>query len=133
MFVFAVTVMVLLTLANRDSQRMRSVREQSELVVEALQETAAERGELPLRLPEIAGANADLHQNYYFNIYYVGQAKWMNPVGVCCQDKVVRFYVRGDGRPVVLYDGEKYYAEWMTETQFRAKAESLGLGALLTN
>lgn len=131
LFILMTTAIVLLALANRDTQKWRAVCKQAEMVAEALQDAAEEHNSLPLRLPDITTPYGAIHGKYYFNMYYASQAKWVKPVGVCCYKTPVRFYVRGDGRPVVLYDGEEFRAEWRTEDEFGAEAEALGLGALL--
>ena len=72
-------------------------------------------------------------QRHYFNMFYVSQRK-LHPegeVGVCCFEKPVRFYVRTEGRIVILFDGEHFNSYWMPESEFRTKAEQLGFGNLL--
>lgn len=72
-------------------------------------------------------------QRHYFNMFYVSQQK-LNPagqVGVCCLEKPLRFFLRSEGRMVILFDGEHFDSQWMLEREFRAKAEEIGFGTLL--
>lgn len=130
LFAFLTTVIVVLALANRDTQKYGAVLRQADRIAEALQANAAQRRALPLRLPDLGQSSASISRVYHFNLYYAGQAKWRNPVGVCCYKKPVSFFVLHEGRPVVLYDGHKFHAEWRSEKEFQAEAESLGFGEL---
>ena len=72
-------------------------------------------------------------RRHYFNMFYVSQ-RAVHPdgeVGVCCLEKPVRFFIRTEGRIVILFDGKHYSSRWMPESEFRAKAKQLGFGDLL--
>ncbi len=72
-------------------------------------------------------------QRHYFNMFYVSQ-RAVHPdgeVGVCCLEKPVRFFIRTEGRIVILFDGKHYSSRWMPESEFRAKAKQLGFADLL--
>jgi hypothetical protein len=72
-------------------------------------------------------------KRHYFNMFYVSQwePRSEREVGVCCLEKPVRFFLRTEGRIVILFDGKNYSSHWMPESEFRAKAQQLGFGNLL--
>lgn len=122
-------LMILVALANRDAQHLRAVRQQAGGIAAALQERYAARGRLPLRFPDALERN--LHERYYFNPRYADQRYWRERVGVCCLRQPLRFYVRPAGRMVVIFDGENFSAQWLSEEQFRTEAQALGFESLL--
>ena len=125
--VIVTIVMVLVALLNRDTQHLREQRKLGQKIADALQEDYASRGNwAPLGFPLDEGLKGQ-GQRYYFNIFYDGREK----VGVCCLKKPVRFFVRTEGRIVILFDGEHFSSRWMPESEFRAKAGQLGFGDLL--
>jgi len=130
-FAAVTVVMVLVTLVTRDRQHRREMKEQATMIAAGLQERYELRGHLPLRLPDLPPQDANLHERYYFNTRYADQGKWRRRVGVCSLRQPLRFYVWPAGRTVVLFDGERFSAHWMSEPQFRAEAETLGFESLL--
>ncbi len=129
-FVIATTVMVLLVLANRDAQQFRRINQEARAIAEALQAKAAETGDLPLLMPNLPSPYGEAAKRYYFNMYYVEQQRWSRPAGVCCSKKPWDFFLRSSGRVVVLYDGDKFVAQWMPEDEFHKLADKLGFGRL---
>lgn len=131
-FAAVTIVMVLVTLVTRDRQHRREMEKQATTIAAGLQERYELRGHLPLRFPDLASQDTNLHERYYFNTRYADQRKWRRRVGVCCLRQPLRFYVTRAGRAVVLLDGERFSAHWMGEPQFRAEAAALGFESLLS-
>jgi hypothetical protein len=123
--------MVLAILMNRDAQELRAKRKQGETIAAALQQSYDLHHDPPLSLPAFAGANTALQGSYYFNIFYASQQESSQRAGVCCLRQPLRFFVRGEGRIVVLFDGERFTSQWMPESEFRAAARALGFGSLI--
>ncbi len=129
-FSIGTTVMVLLVLANRDAQQYREITREGHALAEALQREARARASLPLLLPNLPPPHENVHERYYFNLYYATQLRWTQPVGVCCSRKAWHFFLRSDGRSVILYDGERFFPRWMNEREFRLAAERLGFSPI---
>ena len=123
--------MILSRLATVILEPLMVFQKRAAMVAEALQDTYEERRNPPLIFPTLEQPYEQLHRQYYFNIYYANQQEWMRRVGVCCLRKPVQFFVRTEGRAVILFDGDRFSAQWMTESEFRAAADSLGFGSLL--
>ena len=131
-FLAALAAMVVVVVLNRDTQQLRAMREEGEMVADALQEAYARRRELPLSFPHLDPPYQRLYESYEFNIFYAGQDAGTASAGVCCLKEPVRFFVLGEGRVVVVFDGDAFQSQWMAEREFRAQAGTLGFGALLT-
>jgi len=127
----ATVATVLAVLASRDAQHLRAVQKEGKVVADALQGVYAEQRELPLLFPMLQEPHRGLQQRYFFNMFYVDQQAWRQQVGVCCLKNPVPFFVLSDGRVVVLFDGERFSSQWMTESEFQAAAESLGFDSSL--
>lgn len=130
-FVVVAVAMVLAALLHRDTQQLRTVRKQATVVADALQENYARRRDPPLSFPKLPERYEKLHRHYYFNIFYANQQKSQGQAGACCLREPLRFFVRTEGRVVILFDGEQFSSQWMPEGEFRARAENLGFGSLL--
>jgi hypothetical protein len=136
---FVTIAMVLVVLLNRDTQHLREFRRRGQLVAAALQQEFENRGAPPLMVPSGRGRVEEevLEQErkrHYFNMLYVRQRE-QHPerkVGACCLEQPVRFFLRTEGRIMILFDGERFESTWMPEDEFRAQAEQLGFGDLLT-
>ena len=116
---------------RKDRSEIVSKTERLELIKEKLQEAYAREDYLPLRFPDLPEPYTQLGQRYYFNIFYANQMESSRRVGVCCLEKPLKFFLRTDGRVVILFDGEQFSAQWMTEREFRAQAKALGFDSLL--
>ncbi len=125
-FVVVAVVMILAALHNRDTQQLRVERKKGRVVATVLQEEYSSRLGPPLMFPSTQELSKE-RKRYYFNMFYDSQGK----VGVCCLKKPVRFFVRTDGRIVILFDGEHFNSQWMPESEFRTKAKDLGFGDVL--
>ncbi|MFQ5805815.1 MAG: hypothetical protein ACE5I3_05125, partial [Phycisphaerae bacterium] len=131
LFVFVTIAMVLAGLANRDLLYWRDIQAKTAMVAAALQETYEREKDPPLLFPNFRAPHEELHERYYFNMFYANQKKWRPQVGVCCLKKASRFFLRADGRAVVLFDGKQFTPHWMTEGEFRAAAVALGFDSSL--
>jgi hypothetical protein len=101
---------------------------------EAIAELKRKRDELAREIEPLDKRRKEFEQQrkrHYFNMFYVSQQNPQGEVGVCCLEKPVRFYLRAEGRVVILFDGEHFSARWMPESEFRTQAEQLGFGNLL--
>jgi hypothetical protein len=127
-FVIVTAVMVTSALANRDMQRLRSIRKQGAALAASLQAYYEREKDLPLLFPK---PHEDLYKDYHFNLSYADQARSSARVGVCCSKKPLWFLLRSDARVVVFFDGDKFSAELMDEARFRALASGLGFGRVL--
>ncbi len=125
-FSIGTALMVVLVLANRDAQQFRELTREGQVVAEALQREADTRGTLPLLLPTLPPPHDNIHERYVFNLYYATQIHWTQPVGVCCSRYPWHFFLRSDGRSVILYDGKHFSSKLMNEREFQQTAEKLG-------
>ena len=135
LFTIITAAMIFVAVINRDTMELRDQRRIAQRIAEAYERKTAERGSPPLTFPYDAVPEDDElpFDLFYPNIFYAAQASESSPSGVCCLKKPVNFYVRTTGRTVVLYDGAHFDAQWMTEDDFRKKAQALGFSYLLTN
>jgi hypothetical protein len=135
LFTIITAVMIFVAVINRDTMELRDQRRIGALMVKAFERKAAERHSPPLTFPyETSPIQTDLpYERFYLNIFYAGQARPGAPSGVCCLKQPVSFYIRTEGRTVILYDGAHFDSEWMTESEFRSRAQELGFSYLLTN
>ncbi len=133
LFLVVTVVMVLVALANRDMLHRRDILEKAAIVASALQQAYdSHQQDPPLRIPDDLLARYEtLRRDYYFNVLYVEQQRSRPQVGVCCLKKPVRFFLRSDGRMVILFEEKKFTAKWMTEGQFRDRASALGFDSTL--
>jgi hypothetical protein len=132
LFLLVTIVIVLVALANRDLLQWRDIQKKAALVANALQQTYTDRKQdPPLRFPDLPEPYQELHKRYHFNIFYADQQKSRRRVGVCCLQDPARFFLRADGRTVILFDGKQFTARWMTESEFRAAALGLGFDSSL--
>jgi hypothetical protein len=134
LLVLVTVIMVLVALANRDMLLRREVQKRAALVARALQHAYTNRPQdPPLRIPDLPAPYEKLHQDFYFNIFYVDQQATRPRVGVCCRKDPVPFLLRADGRVVILFDGKQkqFTAQWMTERKFRDEAPALGFDSSL--
>jgi hypothetical protein len=130
-FVVVTTVMVLAVLLSRDTQQLRAMKKQGEMIAAVLRESYLRRQDPPLRFPPLDPPNERLYEAYEYNMFYAIQAERGPRVGVCCSKRPVEFFVLTEGRIVILFDGEDYSSQWMPEREFRDQADRLGLGSLL--
>jgi len=135
-FTVVTVVIVLVVLTNRDTQRIRGERDNALMVASVLQASYDARGrkELPLSL-DFKPEDAALGRRYAFNILYVIDKKSRENVGVCWLKDPVRFFVRSEGRWVVVFDktSDRFDAVWVKEDRFREEAARLGFAHLLGN
>jgi hypothetical protein len=145
-FVLVTTVMVLLSMAQRDYQSVRDCWKRMNGTGQELQKLLS-RGEaapllLPLPQPRELPANASqaerdrrddefllMRQHYFYNAHYGRpQAQQrQRPVGVCCCAALHHLYLRTNGRHVIVFDGQRYELRWLTESEFRRQAAVLEL------
>jgi hypothetical protein len=126
LFLGLAAAMVVVSLLHRDAQAVRHCRDRLEYAVR--QFSADYKGRtLPLLLPHRPEEGKWVRNHYDY--------RWKNDqhfgpdrrVGVCCCKRAHRFFMRADGRHVLLFDGQDFQIVWMTEDEFRWRAEDLRL------
>ncbi|MFH1746493.1 MAG: hypothetical protein ABIG44_05545 [Planctomycetota bacterium] len=146
LFGVVLVVAVLLSMAQRDHQSVRSCDQRLTVTCQELQKMLAQGKvapkNLPLPLPgseygdamlseEEAAADDEaffvMRAHYFYNAHYARQSASGQRVGVCCCANAHALYLREDGRHVVLFDGENYELVWMTEEEYQRQAAELGL------
>lgn len=143
LFVVVTAVMVLVSMAQRDYQSVRTCRQRLEYTCAELQKLLERGDKAPQSLPlpradggrESAGVNGGvdddayftLRARYFYNARYGRAAAREKRVGVCCCEQPHRLYLRADGRHVIVFDGQRYDLIWMAEQEFRRQAAELGL------
>lgn len=146
-FVLVTAVMVVLSMAHRDHQSVRSCERRLEFARQELQKLLDDHGRVaPGSLPlegwkEVkemwepsSPAEQEMHdeyysrrEHYYYNSRYGRQLARRAPIGVCCCADQHRLYLRADGRHVIVFDGQRYELRWMTEREFHEQATALEL------
>jgi hypothetical protein len=134
--------------SGRDAKEDRLTRELSELnqnigerenqkpkPVQTLAELKHKRDEVKRQLEPLVAKRKRFEQQqerHDFNLFYVDRQKSRpeGDVGVCWLKNPVRFFVRTEGRIVILFDGKNFKSRWMPESEFRAAAGQLGFGDL---
>lgn len=126
----ATAVMVFASLAHRD---YRAVRSNERLMgeLQALFQADYLDRPLPQKLPldDPEGPRVDV--NWRKRLCYVPQNQWrldeLERVAVCYNDVPLTFYVRPDGRHLILFDGREYTLEWLSEAEFRQQHDRYGI------
>lgn len=132
LFLAVTTAMTAVAVLNRDTTQLREERKIGQRIVDLLEAETAQRGSPPLMFPSDPSLRLQ-RDRYYFNIFYAGQSAGKAQTGVCCLKEPVRFFLRPDGRMVILYDGARFSSEWMSEREFVSRARDLGFRYLLGN
>lgn len=118
--------MIALAITNRDAQAYRYSGNAAQRIATALQAEFDRTGEAPRQLPAVADGAELARDSLLFNVFYVDQIRSNLRVGVCCSKHPLPMFLRAPGRHVVLFDGKRYYTEWMTEDEFERRAYPLG-------
>ncbi len=129
-------VMVVLTQFNRNEQAIRSCQQRMEYARKLFQDRQ-DQGlpaleDLPLpgsgaATPEERQRLADLRNHTIYNMRYSGQTLLSRQIGVCwCRRPHTRLF-RSPGRYVIILENGKYEWRWMDETEFRERADDLGI------
>lgn len=119
LFVLATTAMVVLSMAHRDSQYVRTCQANFQSAVEALK---AERGQhgLPLFLP-FPKAGRSLRNHYRYAPQNVDRLGLVRSVVIWYCRRPHDFFLRTSGRHVVLYDGDALTLRWLSESEFQER------------
>ena len=129
-FVLAVVVMVMLSLAHRDNQAVRSNRDALGHLPAAFEDALAHGG-LPRKLPPPPGVSPDEATHWRDRLLYlrgnVTKLGRHERVAVAYMDRPLSLFLRADGRHLVLFDGEHFERVWMTETELRERADELAV------
>lgn len=118
------------------TERIRKLESEEPGPAPDLAELKRKRNEVARKLDPLVDKREKFERErkrHHFNMFYVSQRAGQpeGEVGVCCLEKPVRFFMRTEGRIVILFDGKHYSSHWMLEREFRAKAKQLGFGDLL--
>ena len=111
--------MVVLSMAHRDSQYVRTCQANIQSAVETLEAERGQRG-LPLILP-LPEAGRSLRNHYRYAPRNANRLGTVRPVVVCYCRRPHRFFLRTSGRHVVLYDGDALTLRWMSESEFEER------------
>lgn len=125
-FVLVTLGMVYVVLLQRDDQAVRNINDLGARIAAALQSEWNASAALPIQFPDLGPETRAARGRFVFNARYVEQLRARTPVVVCMTPRV-RLYLRSDGHSIVLFDGDRYTATWMTTDAFRAKADALGI------
>ena len=122
-------LMLLVAMAHRDTQALRADEGRAQRVAQAFQERFEAEGWPPLRLPQLGRADRGYENLFVFNVLYSDQVRVAPPVAVCCRRDRLRLFVRGEVRFVVMFDGQRYGSQWLSDREFFERADRLGLAA----
>ncbi|MCG3126557.1 MAG: hypothetical protein CHACPFDD_01404 [Phycisphaerae bacterium] len=118
-------VMVLITMATRDAQNVSLCRVQVDFAVDAFNRLGS--GDLPLLLPKSAAGPASVRDHFAYTPTNAALIEKIRPVAVCVCAQPHPLFLRAQGRHLILFDGQRYSAEWVTESELQGRAERLGL------
>lgn len=126
-FVLAISgLMLYVALAQRDHQARRTHAQEAAKLAQVFQ-VSMERTGTPSRNFPVQGKDLEyLMSRYALNPLYVQQVQSMRPIGVAVLNEPERMYLQDAGRIVVLFDGEKYFGEWIPEAEFSHRRRNLG-------
>ena len=127
LFVPVTAVIVYLSMLQRDTQAMKVGETNARMIADAMQTQLTAEHVPPQRMPDLPAPYQGVVERYYFNYFYGNKLQTSQVVGVCAMRQSTRLFLREDGRFVVLFDGSKFWSEWMTEAQFAQRAKALGI------
>jgi|GEM_PF-2389011 len=130
LFALITAGMIYVVVLNRDSTQLRLGRNMGQRLAAAFEKESAARSRPLLTFPSDSSLRKDC-ERLYFNVFYAGQAKERPEAGVCCLKEPMRFFLRREGRIVILFNGKNYLSRWMPEDEFQSAAKELGFGYLL--
>lgn len=131
MIVLIAAAMLFASLANREQQARRGSARLAEAIAAELQVAFHTSQDPPLELPDLGERHRGYRDLFLFNFFYADDAKRQGVSGVCAPREPLSLLLREDGRHVVVFAGDRYRVEWLTEAQFRKQAPGLGFGSLL--
>lgn len=130
-FVAVTAAMVFVIVVQRDTRTVREYFGRAERIAELLQQRMKAGGGPPAGLvPGDAGLRRILAR-FRFNASYAVHASAGRPVAVYVFGRPVKLLVRPAGRPVVLFDGQRFEARWFNEDELHSQARALGIDWLL--
>ncbi len=118
---------VVLALAQRDTQRLRYHAGEMERLAEALRGAMAQKGTAP-EILSLARSDSEIATRYLFNVNYRQHAERRGRSAVCAMRGPVPLFLRPSRRYLILFDGREFTVEWMSEARFAEQSEALGLG-----
>jgi hypothetical protein len=121
--------MVALAISNRDTQALKNSARVAQALADEFQSAFDREGGAPRQLPAIQLSNRYIRDVITFNVQYPDQIRTSRRVGVCCSKRSIDMYLHAPGRHLVLFDGERYFVQWVTENEFQQRAFSLGLAS----
>ena len=117
--------LLLITLAGRDQQDVRRCRSSLEGAVAVLRDRV-EPG-LPDDFPRQDQEKTVAASHYDYRPGNLVAESLVSPFALVGCNSTHSLFLDTDGRHVVLYDGKDFEIRWMTETEFRERASSIGL------
>lgn len=121
-----VAAMILLSVATRDIQDMRRCCAQLEFIREKLGPVTASNS-LPFKLPQPDDPRTALVGHYRYMPSNASLPRGDHPVAIVCCDRPHSMMIRPDGRYALVLEGSSYKIKWMTESDFAAAANQLGI------
>lgn len=129
-FVIATAVMVLLSLAQRDSQTVRRQAEFVDEIASVLNTKYAERFPPPT-MPQLPDLEGDAWESWRYQYCYVPRNAYAataeQPRAICYREHEVGLFLRPDGRHVIFFDGMRYEAQWVPEAKVAEMAKPWGI------
>lgn len=119
--------MVYIALAQRDQQAVRNASDLGQRIADEFQKTMVAEGRPPNRVPDLAPKYRLALSQFLFNPLYLDLSRTVKPVAVVLTKTPIHLFFGKPGRVLVLFDGEKYHAEWMLEEVFQQRRAGLGL------
>jgi hypothetical protein len=126
LFAFLTAGMLLASLAHRDAQSIKRCRAWTEHAVRELSAKYKDRM-LPLLLPYPEGDRERVQAHYTYEWKNDRYFKPGREVGIGCCKQAHSFFLRPNGRYVILHDGQEFRCLWMGEEEFRRRAAQLML------
>lgn len=122
-------VMVMLSLVTRDLSDLRRCRSQLEFVRDRLG-IPSETNLLPFVLPQPEDPRTALAGHYRYMPSNATLPHASSGVAVACCAKPHSMFIRESGRHVLVLEGSRYEIRWLTEAEFAATAQKLGVSEL---
>lgn len=134
LFVAATAIVVVLSMANRDSE---TIRRNERFVADVTARFQADyvKRPLPARMPLDEDLEEQMRNSWRNRFCYVPRNQWRfrdgdERVAVCYHDHPLMLFLRADGRHVIFYDGQRYWSQWTPEDELRRRADEWGLALL---
>jgi hypothetical protein len=134
MVLIVIVAMVILSIMNRDETSIQAAGARFQMIAATFEEISRRGMAAPPILPIPPNIDMDpdaLRERAYYNALYERARHSTPEVGVVCQRWPMTRLIGTSGRWVILYhpgaEEQKFVVQWMPESEFQLRAESLGL------